>query len=195
MIRAIVTGIVTDLLIGLSNCFFRGGGLETAVLNGNNWKWGRLAHVLLIGGLSWHQSGSVAFALSCCVGMTAGMAPGWREYISAINQDGTINNHSRIWGLTMFTLRALFWGACVVASVWVAHHFGWLPSTFHVKPWAILTMACFSTQGVVYWGVRSAWRHFGWKPRRWIDFYKAYEVVYGNLYGIPFALLPLFIGV
>jgi len=99
-------------ITAFSNYFFAGGGIESSLLNGKNFKYGKLINAALYGICFAIASGEWIF-LPVASGLLAiGRAPGWRQYISAMRQDD-LNDHTVMWGIGMMSLRGIFFGGCL----------------------------------------------------------------------------------
>lgn len=164
--------------------------IETALLKGKNFP-GKVANVLLYGVDAWFQYGSLGAAFCASAGMVVGQAPGWRQYISAIRRDGTLNDHSRLWGVACLSLRGALWGVCLTAGGFAA---AWVGG-FHVEHWAIYAydnIVLGGSQGVVYWGVVALYDKTRMAETGWFNDWTVAEMVHGLLLWTPQVLMIYF---
>lgn len=178
-INTIVPGLILALVGAFMNWFFRGGGIETALLGGRNMPGGKIVNAVSYGVTSWLLSGSAWIGALSAVGMAIGQAPAWGGFIAAMR--GQSETDSVAWGIEAMTVRGLFWGTCLslpVIAYWYVNHF---VDGNKMVCFVIATMMAGAAQGVVYYGMIRLFAAFRSNGNTWFNDWTCAEMAHGAL--------------
>lgn len=162
------------------NWWFRGGGGEAST--GKNFSAGKIVNAAAFGLAAFWQTGNWPALLIHGGAMALGQAPGWRQYISAMRQDGVLNNRGVWWGIGHMTLRGLFWGACLAAAGGVSYL---LAYTYHLSAPCVLWLSAGLLQGVIYFGVIWFYRVTKLPQNKYINDWTLAEILHGLVLWLP----------
>lgn len=155
------------------NWFFRGGGIESALLNYKSVPALKIVSALIFGGVAWYQSGSALVAASAFVGMLIGQAFGWGPYIRAMK--GEDPDHSKSWGIMRMTLRGLIWSAFLIPTAVLGHS---------LATGMGFVLAGLSMGGVYYWAIQHVK-----SQGKIVNHWTVAEAIFGALIWVPLAFL------